>query len=140
MLRFTFLMLCGCFVQTTFIISLKRSTFLPFRSAKMGHEADYPIWFGLRAPVRKGKKAYLVGGAIDDLFKPGNKRSKAEPEVVPVELDGLGIRDLAPLPDKRLLVVAGAPDGPEVTFQLFVVDPAKEKVTPIGPLSAVTQP
>jgi hypothetical protein len=28
-----------------FIISLKRSTFLPFRSAKMGHEADYPIWF-----------------------------------------------------------------------------------------------
>jgi transposase len=28
-----------------FIISLKRSTFLPFRSAKTGHEADYPIWF-----------------------------------------------------------------------------------------------
>jgi hypothetical protein len=98
------------------------------------------IWFGLRAPVRKGKKAYLVGGAIDDLFKPGNKRSKAKPEVVPVELDGLGIRDLAPLPDKRLLVVAGAAEGPEVPFQLFVVDPAKEEVTPIGPLPAVTQP
>lgn len=98
------------------------------------------IWFGLRAPVRKGKKAYLVGGAMDDLFKPGNKRSKAKPEVVPVELDGLGIRDLAALPDKRLLVVAGAAEGPEVTFQLFVVDPAKEKVTPVGPLPAVTQP
>jgi hypothetical protein len=98
------------------------------------------IWFGLRAPVRKGKKAYLVGGAIDDLFRPGNKRSKAEPDVVPVELEGRGIRDLAVLPDKRLLVLAGAAEGREVTFQLFVVDPAKEKVTPIGRLPAVTQP
>jgi hypothetical protein len=101
---------------------------------------DDRIWFGLRAPVRKGKKAYLVGGAIDDLFKPGSKHSKAKPDVVSVELDGRGIRDLAALPDKRLLVVAGAPEGPEVTFQLFVVDPAKEKVTPIGPLQTVTQP
>ena len=97
------------------------------------------IWFGLRAPVRKNKTAYLVSGDIDDLFKAGNKRSKAKPEVVPVELDGLGIRDLAPLPDKRLLVVAGAAHGPEVPFKLFVVDPAKETVTPIGPLAAVTQ-
>jgi hypothetical protein len=95
------------------------------------------IWFGLRAPVHKGKKAYLVGAAIDDLFKPGNERSKAEPEVVPLELDGRGIRDLAALPDKRLLVIAGAPEGPEVTFRLLVVDPVKENVTPIAPLPAV---
>jgi hypothetical protein len=96
------------------------------------------IWFGLRGPVRKNKTAYLVSGDIDDLFKAGNKGSKAKPKVVPVELDGLGIRDLAPLPDKRLLVVAGAAHGPEVPFKLFVVDPAKGKVTPIGPLMAVT--
>ena len=96
------------------------------------------IWFGLRAPVRKGSKAYLVGGAIEDLFKPGRKRSKAKPEVVPVELEGRGIRDLAILPDKRLLVLAGAPEGPEVAFRLFVVDPVKEKVTLIAPLPAVT--
>jgi len=98
------------------------------------------IWFGLRAPVRKNKTAYLVSGDIADLFKAGNKRSKAKPEVVAIELDGLGIRDLAPLPDKRLLVVAGAAHGPEVPFKLFVVDPAKGKVAPIGPLAAVTQP
>lgn len=96
------------------------------------------IWFGLRAPVRNGKKAYLVGGAIDDLFKPGSKRSKAEPEVVPLELDGRGIRDLAAFPDKRLLVLAGAAEGPEVTFRLLVVDPVKQKVTPVAPLPAVT--
>lgn len=96
------------------------------------------IWFGLRAPVRKNKTAYLVSGDIADLFKAGNKRSKAKPDVVPIELDGLGIRDLAPLPDKRLLVVAGAAHGPEAPFKLFVVDPAKGKVRPIGPLMAVT--
>jgi hypothetical protein len=45
MLRFTFLMLVAVSFRPRFIISLKRSTFLPFRSAKMGHEADYPIWF-----------------------------------------------------------------------------------------------
>ena len=97
------------------------------------------IWFGLRGPVRKKKTAYLVSGDTDDLFKAGNKRSKAKPDVVPLELDGLGIRDLAPLPEKRLLVVAGAAHGPEVPFKLFVVDPARETVTPIGPLAAVTQ-
>jgi hypothetical protein len=97
------------------------------------------IWFGLRGPVRKSKTAYLVSGDVDDLFEAGNKRSKAKPEVVPVELDGLGIRDIAPLPDKRLLIVAGAAHGPEVPFKLFVVDPAKETVTPVGRLTAVTQ-
>jgi hypothetical protein len=45
MLRFTFLMLVAVSFRPRFIITLKRSTFLPFRSAKMGHEADYPIWF-----------------------------------------------------------------------------------------------
>jgi hypothetical protein len=97
------------------------------------------IWFGLRGPVRNNKSAYLVSGDIADLFKAGNKRSKAKPDVVPIELDGSGIRDLAPLPDKRLLVVAGAAHGPEVPFKLFVVDPANGKVTPLGPLVTVTQ-
>lgn len=97
------------------------------------------IWFGLRGPVRKNKTAFLVAGDIDDLFKSGNKRSKARPEVILIELDGLGIRDLAPLPDGRLLVVAGAGHGPEVPFKLFVVDPANAKAKPIGPLEAVTQ-
>jgi hypothetical protein len=97
------------------------------------------IWFGLRGPVRKEKTAYLVAGEIEDLFKAGDKPSKAKPGVVPIELDGLGIRDLASLPDKRLLVVAGAAHGPEVPFRLFVVDPAKAKAKPIGSLTAVTQ-
>jgi len=105
------------------------------------------IWFGLRGPIVKspskpiGDKgsAFLVGGDIADLFKPGTAPSEAEPRVVPVPLEGLGIRDLALLPDQRLLVIAGAAHGQEVPFQLFVVDPADGDATPIGPLAEVKQ-
>jgi hypothetical protein len=105
------------------------------------------IWFGLRGPIVKspdkpvGDKgaAFLVGGDIADLFKPGTAPSKAEPRVIAVALEGLGIRDLALLPDQRLLVIAGAAHGPEVPFQLVVVDPANGDAKPIGPLAEVKQ-
>jgi hypothetical protein len=92
---------------------------------------DKTIWFGLRGPViEKGRafkkdSAFLVGGDAADLFKAGKARSKAVPKIIPIALEGRGIRDIAPLPDKRLLVVAGAAHGDEVPFKLFVVDPAK---------------
>ena len=106
------------------------------------------IWFGLRGPIIKspGKpiddkgSAFLVGGDIADLFKPGTAPSKAEPKVIPVALEGLAIRDLALLPDKRLLVVAGAAHSPEVPFQLLVIDPANGDAKPIGPLAEIKQP
>jgi hypothetical protein len=102
---------------------------------------DKTIWFGLRAPVIDGA-ALLVGGDVAGLFKGGNVPSKAAPRVIPVALEGRGIRDIAPLPDKRLLVLAGAAHGNEVPFKLFVVDPAKEdgNVKPIRLLAEVKQP
>ena len=102
---------------------------------------DKTIWFGLRAPVIDGA-ALLVGGDVAGLFKGGNAPSKAAPRVIPVALEGRGIRDIAPLPDKRLLVLAGAAHGNEVPFKLFVVDPAKEDgdVKPIRLLADVKQP
>lgn len=96
------------------------------------------IWFGLRGPVKHGS-AFLVGGSASDLFRPGHAASVAAPIVVPLDLDGLGIRDLAALPDKRLLVLAGAVHKPEVTFRLFVVDPDSGAVSPVGPLPKVKQ-
>jgi hypothetical protein len=42
MLRFTFLMLVAVSFRPRFIISPKRSTFLPFRSAKMGARSRLP--------------------------------------------------------------------------------------------------
>jgi len=106
------------------------------------------IWFGLRGPViEKGpafKKdsAFLVGGDAADLFKAGKAPSKAAPKIIPIALEGRGIRDIAALPDKRLLVVAGAAHGDEVPFKLFVVDPAKANgdVKSIGLLAEVKQP
>jgi len=100
------------------------------------------IWFGLRAPVIKtagGKPtAFLVPGSVADLFGPDQGKAVSKP-AIPIALEGLGIRDLAPLPDKRLLVLAGADHGPEVPFRLFVVDPANGEAKPIGSLAEVKQ-
>ena len=103
------------------------------------------IWFGLRAPVKKAstdgkkfkKRAFVVGGSVDDLFKPGDKPSKAKPEVAFFDLDERGIRDLALLPDGRLLVLAGAPNSDEVLFRLFVADPGRNAAKLIGTLAEV---
>ncbi|MBO4227123.1 DUF3616 domain-containing protein [Bradyrhizobium neotropicale] len=97
------------------------------------------IWFGLRAPVDENGIAFLVRGNVADLFKTGNAASEAAPTLVRLPLEGLGIRDLALLPDNRLLIIAGAPHGKEVPFRLFVVDPAVGDVKPFGELAAVTQ-
>jgi hypothetical protein len=104
------------------------------------------IWFGLRGPVTpdtrkpeaKGDRAFIVGGSVDGLFSknPGG----ASPILKSFDLSGLGIRDLAMLPDKRLLVLAGAGHGEEVPFKLYVADPIKETVKPIGTLATVTGP
>jgi hypothetical protein len=59
---------------------------------------------------------------------------------VPLALEGLGIRDLAALPDKRLLVVAGAVHKPEVPFKLFLVNPDTGTVLKVGLLPEVKQP
>lgn len=100
---------------------------------------DNMIWFGLRAPVNKDA-AFLIGGDPADLFRAGNAPSVAVPKVIRIKLEGLGVRDLAPLPDKRLLVLGGvAQQGPVVPYKLFVVDPTNGTTTPIGPLAAVTQ-
>jgi hypothetical protein len=104
------------------------------------------IWFGLRGPVTpdtrkpeaKGDRAFIVGGSVADLFS--KNPSGAAPTLKSFDLSGLGIRDLAMLPDKRLLVLAGAGHGEEVLFKLYVADPIKETVKPIGTLATVTGP
>jgi hypothetical protein len=95
------------------------------------------IWFGLRAPV--DKDAFLVRGSAADLFRPGHAPSETMPKPIPIRLDGLGIRDLAVLPDNRLLVLAGASHGKEVPFKLFVVDAGSGAAKPIGSLTEIKQ-
>jgi hypothetical protein len=95
------------------------------------------LWLGLRAPV-VGGKAFLVGANIPELFHTDSTPAKSAPEVIPIELNpNLGIRDLTPLPDKRLLVLAGAPEGPAVAYRLFAVDPGNRTVKPLKQLPSV---
>ncbi|HXO67394.1 MAG TPA: DUF3616 domain-containing protein, partial [Bradyrhizobium sp.] len=82
---------------------------------------------------------FLVAAGIKDLFEPGHDRSKAKPiPPVRIALGGLGIRDLAVLPGKRLLVLAGATEGPEVAFRVFIADPDDGSTRELGALPAVT--
>jgi hypothetical protein len=77
---------------------------------------------------------------VTDLFRKGHAPSEPNPEdVIEVKLGTLGIRDLAMLPGKRILVLAGAARGRERTFKLFIVDPDSRTATPVGSLPEVEQ-
>jgi Protein of unknown function (DUF3616) len=103
------------------------------------------IWFGLRAPIttassdgkKLDKQTFIVGGKIADLFAPGDKPSEATPETAFFDLSGLGIRDLAALPDGRLLILAGPTSEEVVPYRLFVADPGRKKAKLIGVLPEV---
>lgn len=95
------------------------------------------LWFGLRAPVDEVTgETFLVRGSVADLFRDGHERAAVFHDVVPLALDGLGIRDLATLPGGRLLILAGAAHGPEVPFKLFLFSPGT-KPRLAGTLTAV---
>jgi hypothetical protein len=87
------------------------------------------IWLGLRGPVDAQGIALMVDASIKDLFRDGPDPSSAEPRLIKADLEKRGIRDLALLPDKRLLILAGAVNGPEVPFTISVFDPSTAKVT-----------
>ena len=71
------------------------------------------LFVGLRAPSLDGR-AFIVRANVDELFRPGREPAPATAlmETIPVALGpDVGIRDLAPLPDGRLLILAGAASG-----------------------------
>ena len=78
------------------------------------------LYAGLRAPSLEGH-AYVVGTDLEPLFTPD---APLVPRIIPLALGrDTGIRDLAPLPDGRLLVLAGpAQDQLDVNFALFALD------------------
>jgi hypothetical protein len=95
------------------------------------------IWFGLRAPVNDSG-AFLVEASVKDLFEPGHAPSQAAPIVTPIALGKLGIRDLAVLPDRRLLILAGAEDPKEEPSRIVIFNPADRTKDELGTLPAVT--
>ncbi len=92
------------------------------------------LLFGLRAPSLNGH-AFIVRARAADLFAPG--AGVAPPtRVVRLPLTpGAGIRDLAALPDGRLLVLSGpAQDQTDVPQGLSLVVPSDQPVWEADPL------
>jgi len=85
---------------------------------------DENLFVGLRAPSID-RRAFIIRTNVDELFKAGRESAPATAltETIPVTLGAdVGIRDLAPLPDGRLLILAGASSGDEIPYRIFVVD------------------
>lgn len=87
------------------------------------------LWAGLRAPSIAGK-AFLVGAPVDALFAPGHAPATVAPTVIAIPADrDRGIRDLAALPDGRLLVLVGPAAEQSLAYSLLLVDPIKPEAT-----------
>jgi Protein of unknown function (DUF3616) len=93
------------------------------------------FFVGLRAPSIDGR-AFILRANVDELFGPGHEPAPttALAETIQVALGpDVGIRDLASLPDGRLLILAGAASGNEIPYRIFVVDPTAANLRELVP-------
>lgn len=82
------------------------------------------LWLGLRAPSLDGR-AFLVGGDVAELFKPGSEPATARPHLLGFPAGAQrGVRDLATLADGRLLVLVGPAQEQDVPYAILLLDPA----------------
>ncbi|AZO80381.1 MULTISPECIES: DUF3616 domain-containing protein [unclassified Bosea (in: a-proteobacteria)] len=82
------------------------------------------LWLGLRAPSLNGR-AFLVGGSVAELFKPGNEPAATKPQLLAFSAGAQrGVRDLATLADGRLLVLVGPTQEQDVPYAIVLLDPA----------------
>lgn len=80
------------------------------------------LWAGLRAPSITGR-AFLVGAPVEALFAPGKAPATVAPKVITIEAGrDRGIRDLATLPDGRLLALLGPTLEQPLPYALMLVD------------------
>jgi hypothetical protein len=78
----------------------------------------------LRAPSLDGR-AFLVGGNLAELFKPGSEPAADKPQILAFRAGAQrGVRDLAPLADGRLLVLVGPAQDQDVPYAILLLDPA----------------
>lgn len=83
------------------------------------------LWAGLRAPSLDNR-SFLVGVSLTALFAAGHAPLSEAPQVLPVSGGpDRGIRDLAPLPDGRLLALVGPAQEQAVPYSLLLADPRR---------------
>jgi hypothetical protein len=97
------------------------------------------LWVGLRAPVTGDGDAYLLSGSISDVFREGHDPGVKPVHTMGIKLDKRGIRDLAPLPDGRILVLAGPAQDQDVTYKLYIANPATNGNTELGTLESISK-
>lgn len=93
------------------------------------------LFVGLRAPSLDGR-AFIVRANVDELFRPGREPAPATAVTETIALalgPDVGIRDLALLPDGRLLILAGAASGDEIPYRIFAVDPTGANLQELVP-------
>lgn len=87
------------------------------------------LWLGLRAPSLDGR-AFVVGGNLAELFKPGSERAATKPQILAFAAGAQrGVRDLAPLADGRLLALVGPAQDQDVPYAILLLDPADPSAT-----------
>ncbi len=92
------------------------------------------LYAGLRAPSLGGT-AFLLRTSVAALFAADHAPLAARSETIPMQLgEGLGVRDLAAMPDGRLLVLAGPSVKEDVPYRLFAVGLHGGAVAPLGAL------
>lgn len=92
------------------------------------------LYFGFRSPVVDGK-ALLLSVRAAALFTPG---ADLAPRILRVPLGrGVGIRDLAMLPDGRLLILSGPASDATAGFAIHLFDRKRETVRRLGRLAPI---
>ncbi|CAH1671666.1 conserved exported hypothetical protein [Hyphomicrobiales bacterium] len=93
------------------------------------------LWAGLRAPSL-GNRSFLVGASLAALFAPGHAAATEAPKVIALPAGhDRGIRDLAPLPDGKLLALLGPAQEQPLPYSLILIDPARpEAAAALGEL------
>jgi len=103
--------------------------------------ANGRLYAGLRAPVVAGQ-AFVIEVPAAPLFDAARPLAQTDIKEHSLVLgEGRGIRDLAPMPDGRILVLGGPAQDADVAFALYVVDPAGDwKLKQIGVLDDLPGP
>jgi hypothetical protein len=92
------------------------------------------LYFGFRSPVIDGK-ALLLSVRAAALFTPG---ADLAPKSLRIPLGrGVGIRDLAMLPDGRLLILSGPSSDATAGFAIHLFDRKRKAVRRLGRLAPI---
>jgi hypothetical protein len=92
---------------------------------------------GLRAPTFDGK-AFIVAVDADRLFNEKASINEGDVKTISVQLGaGRGIRDLARLNDRQLLILSGPAQDQPVPFEIHVFDTKAETSTLLGTLGGL---